>query len=159
MLQGVRAIAFALFVFCFAHPHWASAQGVTVSREAESAIDRQAVMGLPVIELKIGFDTSHGRREASYSGGILWAALQSAGVLAGLDERARLSKSITVIGKDGYRATLSLAEIDPEFEGKQVLLAYRRDGAPLPDNELRLIVPGDKRGGRSVRHVVRIELR
>jgi hypothetical protein len=32
-----------------------------------------------------------------------------------------------VTGRDGYAAVLALAEIDPEFEGKQVLLAYRRD--------------------------------
>jgi hypothetical protein len=54
-------------------------------------------------------------------------------------------------------AVLALAEIDPEFEGKQVLLAFRRDGQPMP-GELRLVVPGDRRGGRSARDVVRIEL-
>ena len=74
---------------------------------------------------------------------MIWTALQNAGLLAGLDERARLNKSVMVVGKDGYRAALSLEEIDPEFEGKQVLIAYRRDGVALSDNELRLIVPGD----------------
>ena len=56
-------------------------------------------------------------------------------------------------------AVLTLAEIDPEFEGKRVILAYWRDGQPLPGGELRLVVPGDHRGGRSVREVVKIELR
>jgi hypothetical protein len=65
---------------------------------------------------------------------------------------------VAVTGRDGYVAVLALAEIDPEFEGKQVLLAYRRNNQPFSNNELRLVVPGDRRGGRSVHDVVRIEL-
>ena len=57
---------------------------------------------------------------------------------------------------DGY--AVALAEIDPEFEGKQVLLAYRRNGQPIEGNTLRLVVPADRHGGRSVRDVVRIDL-
>jgi DMSO/TMAO reductase YedYZ molybdopterin-dependent catalytic subunit len=86
---------------------------------------------------------------------MLWSVLQR-GSAQGGDPRARLRRTVT--GRDGYVAVLALAEIDPEFEGKRVILAYRRDGQPLPQNELRL-VPGDHRGGRSVREVVRIELR
>ena len=74
------------------------------------------------------------------------------------DRRARLRRTIWVTGRDGYTAALALAEIDPEFEGKQVLLAYRRDGKPIDGNTLRLVVPGDRHGGRSVRDVVRIEV-
>jgi DMSO/TMAO reductase YedYZ molybdopterin-dependent catalytic subunit len=47
-----------------------------------------------------------------------------------------------------------MGEIDPAFEGKQVLLAYEGDGKAIP---LRLVVPGDKRGGRAVKDVVRVE--
>lgn len=61
-------------------------------------------------------------------------------------------------GRDGYTAVLALAEVDPEFEGKQVLLAYRRDGQPMDGHALRLVVPGDHHGGHSVRDVVRIDL-
>jgi len=32
------------------------------------------------------------------------------------------------------------------------------NGALLPDHALRLVVPGDRRGGRSVRDVVRIDI-
>ena len=52
-----------------------------------------------------------------------------------------------------------MAEIDPEFEGKQVLLAYPMDDHAIGVGRLRLVVPGDKRGGRSVRDVARIEVR
>lgn len=40
-----------------------------------------------------------------------------------------------------------------------MLLAWRKDGQPMGAGELRLIVPNDKRGGRSVHDVVRIEVR
>jgi hypothetical protein len=32
------------------------------------------------------------------------------------------------------------------------------NGVSLPDHALRLVVPGDRRGGRSVRDVVRIDI-
>jgi hypothetical protein len=78
--------------------------------------------------------------------------------MLGGDRRARLRRTIMVTGRDGYTAVLALAEIDPEFEGKQVVLAYRRDGKPIDGNALRLVAPGDRHGGRSVRDVVRIDL-
>jgi DMSO/TMAO reductase YedYZ molybdopterin-dependent catalytic subunit len=52
-----------------------------------------------------------------------------------------------------------MAEIDPAFEGKQILLADQVNGQPMPAGEIRLVVPGDRRGGRSVRDVVRIDIR
>ncbi|MFV0280578.1 MAG: hypothetical protein ACK5JM_07440 [Rhodoblastus sp.] len=152
-------LAFVLLAFGPGAPQRGFAQDILVSRETEIAIDRKAIADLPVVEMKVGFETSKGRREATYTGALLWSALEKAGAFAGIDERARLGKSITVIGKDGFRASLAVAEIDPEFANKQVLIAYRSDGAPFPDNELRLIVPGDKRGGRSVRNVARLEIR
>ena len=75
------------------------------------------------------------------------------------DRRARLRRTVVVTGRDCaippcWRSPKSIRE----FEGKQVLLAYRRDGQPIKGNVLRLVVPGDRHGGRSVRDVVRIEL-
>lgn len=51
-----------------------------------------------------------------------------------------------------------VGEIAPEFEGKQVILAERMDDQPLDAEELRIVVPLDRRGGRSVRKVARIEV-
>jgi molybdopterin-binding protein len=68
------------------------------------------------------------------------------------------SQSIVITGRDGYRAVLAVGEIAPEFEGKRVLLAERMDGRPLGADHLRVVVPLDKRGGRSVRDVARIEV-
>jgi hypothetical protein len=138
----------------------ARAQEVVIAQSSgqSSTLDLAAIRRLPAVTVRVSFLTGHGPEQARYTGARLWAVLQQAGVL-GTDPRARVRQVVAVTGRDGYVAVLALAEIDPEFEGKQVLLATQRDGRPLDRQELRLVVPGDRRGGRSVRDVVRIELR
>jgi DMSO/TMAO reductase YedYZ molybdopterin-dependent catalytic subunit len=72
-----------------------------------------------------------------------------------------LRKYVVVTGSDGYQAVLALAEILPDFGGQPVLVAYERDGKALGADQgtARLVVPRDKRGGRYVSNIVRIELR
>lgn len=113
---------------------------------------------LPAVEEKVSFLTGRGPEQAAYTGALLWSVLDHAGLFGG-DRGSRLRRVVMITGRDGYSAVLALAEIDPEFEGKQVLLAYRRDGRPMKGSSLRLVVPGDRHGGRSVRDVVRIEVR
>jgi len=72
--------------------------------------------------------------------------------------REQVSQTVLILGRDGYRAVLALGEIAPEFKGKQVILAERMDDQPLDAEQLRIFVPLDKRGGRSVREVARIEV-
>jgi hypothetical protein len=55
-------------------------------------------------------------------------------------------------------AVIALAEIAPQFAGRPVQIADHMNGSVLPGQALRLIVPGDRRGGRSVRDVVRIDM-
>ena len=54
---------------------------------------------------------------------------------------------------------LALGEIDPHYEGKQIIIAYLGGEPSASISSLRLIVPGDVHGGRSVRDVSKIELR
>jgi len=138
----------------------AADQGVVVAASGGQAhnIDPATVEQLPAIEQKVSFLTGHGPEQASYTGALLWSVLEHTQSLGG-DRRARLRRVVMVTGRDGYTAVLALAEIDPDFEDKQVLLAYRRDGQPMDGHALRLVVPGDRHGGRSVRDVVRIEIR
>jgi hypothetical protein len=53
---------------------------------------------------------------------------------------------------------ISTGEIAPEFGGKPALLAYKQDGTEQLETGLRLVMPGDKRGGRNVRDVVSITI-
>ena len=87
------------------------------------------------------------RDDREWTGPLLW------GVLA---EAAHLG--VRVVGADGWTAVFGLAELSPKFAAKPIQLAYLVNGAPIANHGLRLIVPGEHRGGRSVRDVVRIEI-
>jgi hypothetical protein len=134
----------------------ASEQSVVISQSDGPAhsIDPATVEQLPAIQEHILFLTGRGPEQENFTGALLWSVLERARALGG-DRGTRIRRAIMVTGRDGYAAVLALVEIDPDFEGKQVLLAYRRNGKPMP---LCLVVPGDRYGGRSVRDVVRIDL-
>jgi hypothetical protein len=68
---------------------------------------------------------------------------------------------VVVDAADGYKAVFAWAEIDPSFTDRKVYLVTRRDGKPLADSEgpFRLVVPGDKRGGRAVHQVTGLTLK
>ncbi len=155
-----RAVAVCLLTFAAGNSA-AFAQSVVVAHAAEQAVavDLGAIRQLPATEVKVAFETGHGSQQATFTGVLLWTLLDKQGALTGTDQKSRVRQTIAATGRDGYVAVLALGEIHPEFEGKQVILAYLQDGQPIANNELRLVVPGDRRGGRSVRDVVRIELR
>ena len=96
-----------------------------------------------------------------YSGVALRDMLTKAGVPAGAEIRGPLVAAYVVVtGADGYRAVFALAELDPLFTDRVVLLATQKDGAALPDNArpFQLIVPGELRPARWVRQVVSISV-
>jgi len=112
---------------------------------------------LPATELALGFMAGSKPEKGAFKGVLLWRLLGQAEIKTRPGKGANLLHTITVTGQDGYAVALAIAEIDPRFEGKTVLLAYDQDGRPLRGG-FRLIVPGDGEGGRSVRNVVRIEV-
>jgi DMSO/TMAO reductase YedYZ molybdopterin-dependent catalytic subunit len=65
----------------------------------------------------------------------------------------RMKLYVVVEAADGYRAVFALAEFDPDFTDRVILLADRRDGHPLSSKEgpFRIVVPGEKRHARWVR--------
>jgi hypothetical protein len=73
-----------------------------------------------------------------------------------------VSDFLVVEGADGYRASFTLAELDPDFSNLKVVLADKRDGQMLSEDEgkLRLVVPAEtKRQARWVRQVVKLEIK
>lgn len=133
--------------------------GLVKQTEHLSAADLAA---LPHSDVHLVFQTMHGPEEATYSGVSLWGLLEKAGFIGGLDNRkTRVGHYILATGSDGYAVVLSFGEIDPDLEGKAVLIAYARDGKPLDPAKdgLRLVVPGDKFGARSVRQLVRLDVK
>ena len=111
----------------------------------------------PQVTIHSSFNTSHGPESADYAGVPLWSVLQKAGVVDGTAKGGPLRHGILVTAADGYGVLLSIGEINPDFANVGAILAIRKDGQPLEEG-VRLVVPGDKKGGRSVRHVTGIEV-
>ena len=72
-----------------------------------------------------------------------------------------LTTVIIADAADGYRAVFSLGEIDRKLGAAPVLVADRCGGVSLGEaaGPLRLVVPGDGRGARSVRQLRRVTAR
>ena len=100
--------------------------------------------------------------DAEFEGVPLVDVLRKAG--ARVDEKLRggaLADYLVVEASDGYRAVFALAELDPAFADRVILLADRRDGHPLAATEgpLRIVVPGEKKQARWVRQVNALTIR
>ena len=145
------ALAFALALW--ATPLWA--QPKTLSVEGHVAhpqkLTLEQVKALPPVTVSLRFQSDHGPQTGTYTGALLLDIVkQAAPVDQGSDKGAPWRHTIIATGSDGYGVALAIGEIDPRFAGKQVLVAYERDGKPMDDQTFRLVVPGDAHGGRSV---------
>ena len=114
---------------------------------------------LPAERVEVAFQTGHGMEKSSYTGVLLWALLDEAGGIDDPAKGAELRHTITITGRDGYMVAISTGEIAPVFGGKPAMIAYERDGRELSDTGLRIVMPGDKHGGRYVRDVAEIEVK
>ena len=124
---------------------------VTGAVARPSVLDVAALRALPVATLSLGANV--------YSGVDLWQLLDTT---VGLKtDTAAMNGSIAMVivatGSDGYRAVLSVPEIDPGFGHRKALLAYAMNGGGLGRNgDIRLIVADDVKAGRSVANLVSI---
>ncbi len=98
---------------------------------------------------------------STYDGVLLYDLLVKAGVpFGGAMTGKPMASYILAVARDGYAVVFALPEIDPAFMGAQVVVADKRDGAPLPGPQrpLQLITPQDKLHARSVYSLSRIEV-
>ena len=96
--------------------------------------------------------------DRTWTGPLLWDVLVDADAVDPAKPAEAVHLGVRIIGADGWTAVFGLAELSPEFAGKPIQLADKMDGTPIAGQGLRLIVPGERRGGRSVRDVVRIDI-
>jgi DMSO/TMAO reductase YedYZ molybdopterin-dependent catalytic subunit len=97
----------------------------------------------------------------SVEGVLVYEVLKKAGQPFGDQMRkAQLVKYAVFSAHDGYRALFALPEFDPAFTAAGALIADRMDGQPLPAGKgpLRLVVPGEKTGSRSIFMLERIDI-
>jgi DMSO/TMAO reductase YedYZ molybdopterin-dependent catalytic subunit len=109
----------------------------------------------------VSASTANGGK-VKYTGVLLWDILKRAGV----PQRERIRGAmmldyVVVDAADGYRVVFSLAELDPKLSKLVVMLAYERNGKPIPPPEgpLRIVIPTEKYNARWVREVTTLDVR
>lgn len=100
----------------------------------------------------------------SFTGVLLWDLLNSppvGGITTNSDiKNDILHKVIVVTGSDCYQSVFGAGEVNPSFGGSQIMVAYATGGASLGTAGFaRIVVPGDKAGGRFVSNIVEIEVK
>jgi tungstate transport system substrate-binding protein len=114
------------------------------------AVDAESLGGLERKRIR----TEDRGKEVEFEGVLLADLLKRQGVPTGEQLRGTLAELVVVAeARDHYRAAFSLAELDPATGGKEVLIADRRDGRPLDEQEgpYRLVIPDEARHVRWVR--------
>jgi len=154
---GLLLAVVALFTFSAAH---AADDTLLIRGEVKTPLK----LSLPEIKSLPSTTVSakdHSGNTARYEGIPLAELLRRAGVPQGEALRGdALQLCLIVKAADGYKALFALAELDPAMTEKQVLLAFRRDGAELDATAgpLRIVVPDEKRQARWVRQVTELEV-
>jgi DMSO/TMAO reductase YedYZ molybdopterin-dependent catalytic subunit len=109
---------------------------------------------MPAQHAEVTYQTDKGPVTASFTGVLMWSLIDVAGGIDDATKGAAIRHAIRITAKDGWVVVTSTGEISPDFGGKQALVAYERDGKPLDD--FRIVMPGDKHGGRNARDVATI---
>lgn len=157
-LQRFR-LCLAAAVFALAMVPVLCAQAVQVTRAdgTFTSLTAAQIAALPHVSVSV---KDH-ETPAQFDGVPLAAVLKLAGVVSdGKMKGPQLTQALLVEATDGYKVVFALAEIDPDFATREILLADKRDGKPLDEKQgpFRIIAPGDKRPARWIRQVTAIKL-
>lgn len=144
----------------------------TIGLRIDGAVDRPASNGLrdlqaqPAVTQTVTFNSGTTPQTHTYTGANLWALISAAGLQTDATRKNDvLNRYVLATGADGYRAVLSLGELNPEFGNKASLVAYAEtvNGTPAAlsaaDGPYRATAPGDIKGGRYVSNLVRLDVR
>jgi len=111
---------------------------------------------MPAQHADVTYQTEKGPVTASFTGVLLWSLIEAAGGIDDPAKGAAVRHPIRITATDGYVVVTSTGEISPDFGAKDTLVAYERDGKPLTD--FRIVMPGDKHGGRNIHDIVTISV-
>jgi len=99
--------------------------------------------------------------KSTYEGVPLQEILKKAGMPIGRQMRGKsVAGYVLAEAKDGYQVVFSLGELEPDLGGTRIIVADKRDGKSLFEYQgpLRLVVPADKEGARSVRMLEKLQV-
>lgn len=111
---------------------------------------------MPAEHATVSNQTDRGVVSASFTGVLLWSLIGAAGGIDDSGKNAELRHAIRITARDEYVVVTSTGELAPDFGNKAAIVAYERGGQPLDD--FRIVMPGDKHGGRNVRDVISINI-
>jgi len=137
----------------------AQCQQLTIQTEGgkQTVLARSDIESLPHVKV-----ATHGSESnTTFEGVALKTVLEKGGVEFGHSMRGkRLASCLLVEAADGYSAVIALPEIDPDFNDKQIVLAFLQDGKPLDTKAgpYRIVIPDEKRMARWVRQVTTLKI-
>src|SRR6476659_6058548 len=120
-------------------------------------IDQQLLRSLPEQSLSLTIRSPRRSSDYTFKGALLLDYVRAAGMLPAERKQGGFSNMyFKAAADDGMTVVVSYAEIAQAFARKTVLLAYEQDGEAIQKG-LRLVVPGDGLGGRSIYGVTTLE--
>jgi hypothetical protein len=129
-----------------------------------AVFDLSALQQFPPAQANMTYFAAGSVVTESFTGALLWDLLNNAPV-SGIVTNPSIKKDILhkvviVTGTDCYQSVFGAGEFDPFFGGSQIMVAYATGGQSLGnDGFARIVVPGDKAGGRFVSNIAKIEIR
>jgi len=115
------------------------------------------IAALPHVSVQV---SDHGT-SAQFEGVPLHVVLPAAGIKLEQEMRGpRMAEVLVVEATDNYKVVFALAELDPAFATREIILADKRDGKPLDAREgpFRVVAPGDKRPARWIRNATSMRI-
>lgn len=151
-----RYLPIVALVLAVAPALYAQSLEVTRADGTSTALTAAQIAALPHVTINPkDHDTP-----AQFDGVPLAEMLKLAGVETGKMKGPQMTQALLVEAADGYKVVFALAELDPDFSDRQIILADKRDGKPLDDKQgpWRIVAPGDKRPARWIRQVTSFKI-
>jgi len=120
-----------------------------------TALDTNLIATLPQITVSTRLRSPRGVSDYTFDGVLLFDYLRAAGQMT---SGPSANQYVVATADDGFVIAVAMAEVAPGFSDKQVMLATRQNGEAIRAG-VRLVVPGDDLGGRSVYGLATLELR
>lgn len=128
----------------------------------ETTLTVADLQALPNEFLEVTYSSGGEPQDHTFTGTSFLGVIDSIGLDVEEDARNPLLSIVFIItASDGYQVAISGGELDPDFGNEAIYLAWEQDGQPLTaedDGPVRLVVPGDTRGGRYVSGIVSVEV-